>query len=516
MIIKNPILSGFYPDPSICRDEEYFYLVTSTFAYFPGVPIFRSRDLNSWEQIGSVLDRKSQLNLSEAGHSQGIFAPTIRYNNGTYYMITTNITHGGNFIVTAKDPAGPWSDPYFLENAQGIDPSLFFDDDGKVYYIGTRPNQKGVRYNGDWEVWIQELDLISMKLVGESYKIWKGALKNVIWPEGPHIYKKGKYYYLMIAEGGTGPDHCITVARSTSIFGEYIGNPKNPIITHRHLGNKYPIQHVGHGDLVRTKDDKWFIVMLASRKLNGYSNIGRETFLACVDWEEDWPVINYGVGILQEEQEIDLCEYPVERKTNSYDFYKKQLEKEWLFLRNPSENLYSLDERDGALRLYLKEQTLSDLDNPAYIALRQKSYDFVVSTAMDFTPNSKHECAGIAIVQSNENYMTYEYTKNEDKYVLRVTENNKDNLKIINEIEVENKRIYLKIQCKKSLVTFYYSYNGIDYKLLYSNLDTKNLSTEISGGFVGCTIGMYSSSNYVKSDNYADFLRFDYQDVDIK
>lgn len=513
MKIKNPILSGFYPDPSICKDDEYFYLVTSTFTYFPGVPIFRSKDLSNWEQIGNVLDRKSQLDLSNTRHSEGIFAPTIRYNDGTYYMITTNITHGGNFIVTSKDPAGPWSDPNFLEGAQGIDPSLFFDNDGKVYYVGTRPNQQGVRYNGDWEVWTQELDLNSMKLVGESHKIWKGALKNVIWPEGPHIYKKGNYYYLMIAEGGTGPDHCITVARSTSVFGEYVGNPKNPIITHRHLGNKYPIQHVGHGDLISTQDNKWFIIMLASRKFNGYCNIGRETFLATVDWEEDWPIINYGVGILQEEQEVDLCEYPVERKTNSYHFYKEQIEKEWLFLKNPSENLYSLKEREGALRLYLKEQTLSDLDNPAYIALRQKSYNYIASTAMDFTPNSQNECAGIAVVQSNEYYMTYEYTKKEEKYVLRIIEKNKEKSIILNEVEIKNKRLYLKIQCKDSLLTFYYGYDGINYEVLQRDVDTRNLSTEVAGGFVGCTLGMYGSSNRYKSNNYADFLCFEYQDI---
>ena len=162
----------------------------------------------NWEQIGHVFTRESQLNLTGAGHSQGIFAPTLRYNNGTYYLITTNVSHGGNFIVTAEKPEGPWSDPYWLEGAEGIDPSLFFDDDGRAYYVGTRPNPEGVRYNGDWEDWIQELDLNTMCLVGESHKIWKGAMRDVIWPEGPHFYKIDGYYYLMIAEGGTGPEHC--------------------------------------------------------------------------------------------------------------------------------------------------------------------------------------------------------------------------------------------------------------------------------------------------------------------
>ena len=204
--VKNPILMGFYPDPSICRKGEDYYIVNSSFVYAPGVPIFHSRDLAHWEQIGNILDRPSQLPVAGADISDGIYAPTIRYHDGLFYMITTNVTHGNNFIVTAENPEGPWSEPYYLgDDAPGIDPSLFFDDDGKCYYCGTRPNPEGVRYNGDWEIWIQELDLKTMKLVGESMAIWKGAVKDCIWPEGPHIYKIGEYYYLMHAEGGTGP-----------------------------------------------------------------------------------------------------------------------------------------------------------------------------------------------------------------------------------------------------------------------------------------------------------------------
>lgn len=170
----NPILPGFYPDPSICRVNDDYYLVTSTFAYFPGVPIFHSRDLVHWNQIGNILERKEQLPLVNAETSEGIFAPTLRYHDGTFYMITTNVTPTNdinNFIVTATDPAGPWSDPYPLDSA-GIDPSLFFDDDGKCYYCGTQNRREGSRYFGDNEIYIQELDLNTMKLVGESYPAW--------------------------------------------------------------------------------------------------------------------------------------------------------------------------------------------------------------------------------------------------------------------------------------------------------------------------------------------------------
>ncbi|MCR1950736.1 glycoside hydrolase family 43 protein [Clostridium sp. DSM 100503] len=512
-LMKNPILKGFYPDPSICVVEEDFYLVNSTFAYFPGVPIFHSKDLVNWNQIGNVLDRNSQVNLNDIEHSQGIYAPTIRYNNGTYYLITTNVTRGGNFIVTSQNPSGPWSDPYIIEGAEGIDPSLFFDEDGRAYYIGTRPNRKGVKYNGDWYIWIQEIDLINMKLVGESHDVWNGAMKNVIWPEGPHLYKKDGYYYLMIAEGGTGPDHCITIARSKFIYGEYENNPRNPIITHRHLGKDYPIKHVGHGDLVRTKDDEWFIVMLASRQVDGHCNLGRETFLAKVDWEDGWPIINKGKGILQLEQEIPTNEFKIEDKEKCYHFYGDRLDHRFLFLRNPSNNLYSLTERKGALRLYLKEENLNDLGNPAYIGLRQEEYKFLASTMIEFEPKNEHESAGLAIIQSNNYNLRFEYSiVNKDK-VLRIIALKDGKEEVVKQVFLDSENVFLKIIGRDLKLDFYYSNDGIKYYLLEEGFDIRYLSTEVAGGFVGCTIGMFATSNGVKSKNYADFLWFEYNNI---
>lgn len=338
---KNPIMKGFYPDPSVCRVGNKFYLVNSTFTYFPGVPIFESENLVNWVQIGNVLDRKEQDDLENLDFSLGIYAPTIRYNNGIFYMITTNIGHGGNFIVKSPKPQGPWSKPYFIKDAAGIDPSLFFDDDGKVYYVGTRGNSKGEKFSGDGEIWAQEIDLDKMELIREPHILWYGAMRNVPWAEGPHLYKKDGYYYLLISEGGTGINHCLTIARSKNIFGEYEGNPKNPIITHRHLGKDYPIINVGHGDLVESEDGNWYIVLLASRPCKGYCNLGRETFLVRVVWEDGWPVVNPGEGKILFEQELGMEAQPVQENRH-YDFLQKQLGYEWLFLRNSNEGLYSL------------------------------------------------------------------------------------------------------------------------------------------------------------------------------
>ena len=392
---KNPILSGFYPDPSICRAGEDYYIVNSSFVYAPGVPIFHSRDLAHWEQIGNILDRPKQLPVKGSEISQGIYAPTIRFHDGLFYMITTNVSFGGNFIVTAKDPAGTWSDPYYLgEDAPGIDPSLFFDDDGKCYYCGTRPNPEGVRYNGDWEIWVQELDLRQMKLVGESMAIWKGAVKDVIWPEGPHLYKIDGYYYLMHAEGGTGPEHSISIARSKNLFQWFEGCPRNPIFTHRNLGKNYPVIYAGHGDLVEDGRGNWYVVMLASRPCEGHSSMGRETFLAKVIWEDGWPVIAEGVGHLEGTLELPTKEYRFPEEVSStsdhISFWEKKLDKRLVSIEEICEENYSLSYRPGMLRLYTKKEKISDRNHCSYFGIRQKNYAFYAETGMEFEP--KQEC----------------------------------------------------------------------------------------------------------------------------
>lgn len=507
---KNPILRGFYPDPSICAVGDDFYLVNSTFAYFPGVPIFHSKDLANWEQIGNVFSRCSQLNLDKIGHSAGVYAPTLRYNNGTYYLITTNIPHYGNFIVTAKDPKGPWSDPYILEGAQGIDPSLFFDDDGKAYYVGTRDRSEGPKYYGDNEIWVQELDLEKMQLVGESYAIWNGALRDSVWAEGPHLYKKDGYYYLMIAEGGTAYEHSVMIARSKTLFDRFEGCKANPILTHRHLGNKYPIQYIGHADLVEAKDGEWYMVMLGVRKCQDHCNTGRETFLAKVTWQDGWPVVNEGIGKIELEGNTTLEEYKFEEKDTSFHFYGNKLDDRFLRLRNPDESMYSLEAREGFLRLNLSKDTIKDLCSPSYIGIRQDSYEYVLTTMMEFEPKFNGESAGLAIIQNNQYNLRYEYTKNLDKNILRLVTTKDSNDEVISKIDIISKRLFLKIIGRNQKLDFYYSLDGEEYKELVKGVDSRFLSTETAGGFVGCTLGMFASSNGNESSNYADFLYLNY------
>lgn len=507
VIAKNPIMPGFYPDPSICAVGGDYYLVNSTFSYFPGLPVLHSRDLAHWEQIGNVLDRQSQLPLVQSGHSQGLFAPTIRYYNGTYYVICTNVSFGGNFVVTATDPAGPWSEPYYLEGADGIDPSLFFDEDGTCYYMGTHPNPEGCKYNGDYYIWLQELDITQMKLVGPKKDVWNGAMRDVAWPEGPHLYRKDGYYYIMHAEGGTGPDHCVSVCRSKDIWGPYENYRKNPILTHRHLGKDYPIQYVGHSDIIETPNGKWYMVMLAVRPLEGYTTMGRETFLAKVVWEEGWPVVNPGVGMLTDEVAIELPEWtPASEQTGHYEFAgMDRLGAEFLLLRNPAEDMYKLTGK--ALELKLQPETIKEKASPSYVAIRQQHHAFCATTKVNVAGLSGNECAGIVLMQSNEYNLRIEANCEIIKVIL--CEKGADTvigtLPAAEAFEEDGESVVLQIEVKGLTASV------IVGGTFLGSISVSTLSTEVAGGFVGCTVGMYASANGMPDDKYAGFASFDYE-----
>lgn len=509
----NPILPGFYPDPSICRVEEDYYLVTSTFVYFPGIPVFHSKDLVHWEQIAHVLDRPSQLDLDDLGHSRGIFAPTIRYYNGIFYVITTNVDKGDNFIVTATNPAGPWSEPAWLANAPGIDPSLFFDIDGKAYYVGTRPVSEGPKYFGNWEVWLQEIDLKKMSLTGEVFSLWRGALRDAIWPEGPHLYYKDNWYYLMISEGGTDYHHAITIARSKAITGPYKGNPGNPILTHRHLGRKYPIQNVGHGDLVETPNGEWWMVALGSRPYGGYfRNLGRETFLVPVIWEDGWPVVSPGNGRLEltyPKPSLPACSVQV--LPGRDDFNTDKLLLNWIFLRTPRDRFWSLKDRPGYLRLKLRPEMMTEEKNPSFVGRRQQHIHFIAKTVMEFKPLTENETAGMVLIQNNQYQYRMECTLRNEKKIIRLI---KCCAGIAEEIAVQPIKagnIYMKIVGRGQAYSFYFGLSETIDQILAEKMDGRILSTDLAGGFVGTCLGIFASSNGEVSTNYSDFDWFEYQ-----
>jgi xylan 1,4-beta-xylosidase len=387
---RNPVLPGFYPDPSVCRVGGDFYLVTSSFEYFPGVPIFHSRDLVNWRQLGYCLNRPSQLPLSGATASGGVWAPTLRHHRGIFYMTTTNVSAGGNFIVTARAPEGPWSEPILVAQ-QGIDPSLFFDEDGSVIYSTA----------GTGGALQSRLHVATGKLLSEPQVVWRGTGGQ--HPEGPHLYFRDGWYYLLMSEGGTEYGHMITMARAKSPWGPFKPCARNPLLTHRSYDS--PIQAVGHADLVEAPEGAWFAVFLGARP-NGYPpcyHLGRETFLSPVSWTDDgFPEIaDQGRVALEMETTLPLEQVPDIAPRD--DFGGASLAHCWNFLRNPNPELYSLEERPGYLRLRGSAHGLDDVASPAWVGRRQCHFDLHVATCLDFQPESEREEAGL-VVRMNERH----------------------------------------------------------------------------------------------------------------
>lgn len=294
---RNPILAGFYPDPSITRVGERYYLVNSTFAYFPAIPVFESTDLVHWTQVGNVVERREQLDYDGLGVSRGMFAASIRHHAGRFYVVGTAVDSGGNFITSATSAAGPWSTLSWLPGVDGIDPSLFFDTDGSAYLLNNGPREGTPLYEGHRAIWMQRFDLATHQPVGLRKVLLNGGVdlaSKPIWIEGPHLYQRDGWYYLSCAEGGTGPQHSQVVLRSRNVWGPYAPAPHNPILTQRDLraGRAQPISNAGHVDLVDTPDGQWWAVFLASRPYaDDRYNTGRETFLLPVQWRDGWPSI---------------------------------------------------------------------------------------------------------------------------------------------------------------------------------------------------------------------------------
>ena len=506
---QNPVLPGFYPDPSVCRVDDNYFLVTSSFEYFPGVPIFHSKDLINWRQIGHCLTRESQLNLSGLKASQGIYAPTIRYHQGRFYMITTNVGNGGNFYVWTENPFGEWSDPIWV-NQGGIDPSLYFDDDGKVYLTTTGPSP-GEPYEPG--IYLSELDIVTGQVRGKSTKIWAGTGGR--YPEAPHIYQKDGFYYLLISEGGTEYGHTVTIARSKKIDGTYESNPANPILTHRDVSTQSSIiQGTGHGDLVQAHDGSWWLVHLAFRSVEGkWHHLGRETYLAPVAWRKnDWPVVN-GSGTVELTMEANtLPKREWAKPPEQTVFNGLKLGMEWNYLRNPDKSLFSLNARQNHLRLICSPIKLSDLNSPAFIGRRQQHFKFEAATEMDFLPDNELDEAGLTLFMNNDHY--YKLS------VIQIDNNPHINLsyKIGNlEGDVYNNTIatgpvFLRIVGDTTAYKFYYGFMKENLEYL-GELDTRYLSSEVAGGFTGTYIGLFATSNGEESSGKADFDWFEYRQV---
>ena len=495
---NNPIIPGFHPDPSICRLGEDYYLVTSTFEYFPGVPIFHSRDLIHWEQIGHCLTRKSQLDLTDTPSSCGIFASSIRYRNGRFYMITTDFRGRGHFYVYTDDPYGQWSEPVYVQGP-GFDPDLFFDEDGKVYFIREDFYGHGIRL---WEI-----DIETGKLLGEEKLIWDGFEDKLC--EAPHIYKINGWYYLLVAEGGTHRGHMVVAARSKNIDGPYIGCPKNPILSHR-CNVMHPIQATGHADLVEDQRGHWWLVFLGIRQVGGYHHLGRETFLAPVGFDKDgWPVVNNGKPIELEMQADCLPEYKVNVVPSRDDFDSQNLGLCWNFRRNPSDKLWSLTERKGFLTIHGNKKCLDDISFKSFIGRRQEHFSCSVRTLMEFFFSENGQEAGVTAIMNEDHHYEIAVSVIDDVMNVIVRKRIGDLSSVVYCQPINCNRIYLQITARPDRYVF--SYGGSEDTMISAAEGLpRYLSTEVADGFTGVYFGMYATGNNIADSATAFFDWFDY------
>jgi len=504
MAWKNPIIPGFYPDPSVCRVGGDFYLINSSFEYFPGVPIWHSRDLIHWRQVGHVLTRRSQLDLAGVKCSDGIYAPTIRFHQGLFYMITTLVSSGAykNFYVTASNPAGPWSDPIWYDQS-GIDPSLFFDDDGKVYFQSNR----GMTFQMERAIYQSEMDLRTGRRLTEPKRLWRGSGGSYV--EGPHVYKHEGWYYLLTAEGGTSYGHMVAGARSRNVWGPYEACPHNPILSNRHAYE--PIHGTGHADLVQAADGSWWMVHLAFRKTVGdIHTLGRETCLAPVEWRDAWPVVNQTGTSSAIMAAKTLTPHPWPHIRERDDFDSMELGLEWIHLRNPVAENYSLAERKGCLRLRGSETNLCELASPTFVGRRQQHFEFTATAILEFDPPNPNEEAGLTLLMTNEHHYDFFVTRQGGGRVLVV----KYNLELIQQtaavVPLLPGAVQLRITGTKELYRFAYSHGDSEFREI-AKVNTRYLGTEVTGGYNGVVIGLYATGNGTPCAPPADFDWFDYQ-----
>lgn len=503
----NPVIPGFYPDPSVCRVDSDFYLVNSSFQFFPGVPVWHSRDLVNWQQIGNVLDRPSQLPLGQANAWLGIYAPTIRYNDGTFYMITTNVgpqapNGNGNFFVTATDPAGPWSEPVWLEQG-GIDPSLFFED-GRVYMTS----------NPDNCIFLCEIDPVTGRQLSPSRRIWQGTGGR--YPEAPHIYKKDGYYYLLIAEGGTELGHGVTIARSTDIYGPYTPAPHNPILSNfRMASQSSSIQGVGHADLVDAPDGSWWIVALGYRTMaNGQHTLGRETMLAPVRWDEGaWPVVNSNgtLDVTMTPASL-LPAVPVQAPSSVTDFTTlSALPLHWIHLRNPRPESYILSP-DG-LTLRATSVDLDMPDSPTWVGIRQTQHDFEASAPISLSSDAPAGTrAGLTVYMDAGNHYDLAVTALPDGSQQAVTTLRLNAIThTFDPVPVTpGSQVILRVEGEPDMYTFSVSTDGGTTFIPAGSANARYLSSETAGGFTGVTIALFATTPHASATPTALIPRFTY------
>ena len=492
MKIQNPIIRGFYPDPSICKANGMYYIACSSFQFFPGVPIFESSDLINWKQVGHCLTRNDQVALHKVPSSGGVFAPTLRYHEGTFYMVTNNNTYNQNFYISTRDIYGEWSDPVFVDQ-EGIDPSLLFDE-GKVYFTSN-----GTGQDGNPCILQCEINVETGEKLTESIPIWSGSGGRYL--ESPHLYHIGDWYYLMAAEGGTEYGHMITYARSREAFGPFEDFPDNPVLTNRNLGgNQSRIQGIGHGDLIEDDKGNYYIVCLGFRQSgewSPYHHLGREVFIAPVFFGEDEWFIAGEKGTVTEW--IDMVSLSDKQTRGVYDVSFDTMDlssPRWCYLRDYHKENYQFEK--GIMKLKGTKVTLEKADSPTFIGIRQSEFH----TYLKVTVGGSAEESGITFYMDEDQHYDLAVIRkgSRTKAVFRIKVG--DAQTIVKELELpdEGNEVFLEADSTPSQYDFYIRQD--QKRVFLGSARTKYLSSEVAGGFTGVVMGLYAID---ENGNQAEF-----------
>jgi len=509
---RNPIIPGFQPDPSIVRVRDDYYLVNSSFTFFPGLPVYHSRDLVNWEQIGNAIDRPGQFDFSGLGIARAIFAPTIRWHDGSFYIVGTCVDCGGNFLISAIDPKGPWSDPQWLQSIDGVDPDLFIDSDGRAWIANNGPPQGPAAYTGQRAIWLQELDLTAKKMVGPRSVIVNGGVdiaRQPIWIEGPHLIKKGSWYYLIAAEGGTASGHSEVVFRSANVAGPYVPGADNPILTQRDLdpARPVPVAAAGHADFVEAGDGHWWSVFLATRPYEAnLSNMGRETFLLPVTWRYDWPLIlppKTPVPYILPRPPLPTA-LVVDRSRWRDSFDSPALAPDWEMMRTPTESWYSLRQLPGGLTLQARAVSVSSRGNPSFLGKRQRHEDAVVETELRYTPVRQGDRAGLVAFADERHHYFLGLCQTAKGPMLVVAERNGSDdpqdgrvVAATSYSGAPGGAVRLRIHARGAAYDFSYAVADEAFRTLLANADGRILASEPTNQFTGALFGVYAARSSV-------------------
>lgn len=496
---RNPVLPGFHPDPSIVRVDDDFYAVTSTFSWFPGLPILHSRDLVNWRQIGNAIDRAGQLDFTGLGTNRGLFAPAISHHDNRFWIVNTCIECGDNFVITATDPAGPWSDPVWLQFG-GIDPSLYFASDGTAWIVYNDAPPGEPRYEGHRALWLQQFDMESMKMLPDRTLLVDGGVnpaENPIWAEGPHIYLIDGWYYLLTAEGGTADQHSQTIYRSRELKGPYEPGPFNPILTQRDLSPERPdrVEATGHADVVQLDDGSWWGLFLATRPFAGQSTLmGRETFLLPMVWKDGWPrFLDRGVSVPMEVERPALYPDPQINRASWRDDFDAPLSDHWLGIRTPTV-MQQMILGDGFLSLIPGVDAAGSLGKPSFVGRRLSHHEADFLTRMDYDPQGEGDFAGLLAFMDENHFLAIGREGSRLVARLRTDADQPDTGILVAELVVQdNNPIELRLAIRSGEAHAYWRPQaGSDWQVLAESINVEPLASIHAGLFTGLVVGPYA------------------------